>query len=196
MTISNGYCTLAEFKAYDVPSAATDSADDAVIEDIIEAASRYIDQETRRTFYARSETRYFSVPPGRELCLDDDLLSITTLTNGDTTVISSSYYYLWPRNSAPYSRIVLKQSSSILWALDSDGNSEYVISVAGNWGYSSTAPDNIKEACLLIAAGLYKRRYGENLSSVATITAAGVVVTPQDVPGVAAQTIQAYRRRL
>lgn len=195
MTISNGYITLAEFKADALPSAATSSADDAVIEDIIEAASRYIDNETGRTFYARTETHYFSVPDGRELCMDDDLLTITTLTNGDATVITSGYY-LWPRNIPPYSKIVLTQASTIFWQNDSSNNSEYVISVVGTWGYAATAPDNIKRACQMIATQLYHRRMGENMGSITTITPAGVVVTPQDVPGWAAQTIRVYQRRL
>jgi hypothetical protein len=195
MAIVNGYTTLADFKLYERITT-TDANDDAVIEDIIEAASRYIDQETRRTFYARTETKYYSTPSGRELELDDDLLTVTTLTNGDGSAIAAGNYFLWPRNSAPYSRIVLKQSASVSFGTDANGNSEYVIPVVGTWGFAATAPDNIKQAATLIALSMFKRRFGENLSAVSTITAAGVVVTPQDVPSIAAATIQAYRRRL
>ena len=77
MAIINGYATLAEFKAL-LGITSTNATDDSIIEDCIEAASRYIDGKTRRTFYARTETRYFSVPDGgeRQLDLDDDLLTI------------------------------------------------------------------------------------------------------------------------
>lgn len=202
MTILNGYCTLAEYKAYQAArgqTMITDATDDTVIEDMIEAASRFIDRKTGRTFYSRSETRYFDVPENgrRELRLDDDLLTITTLTNGDGAVLTSTLdYNLVPKNTAPYYAIKLKQSSVHYWTQDGNGNIEDVISIIGTWGYSATAPDDIKESCLMIAASLYKRRYGENLSSISTITAAGIVITPQDVPGLAWAVINSYKRML
>jgi hypothetical protein len=193
MAISNGYATLAEFKTLVGTSSATD---DTFMEDCIEAASRYIDGQTTRTFYARTETRYYDVPPNasRLLELDDDLLTITTLTNGDSNTIASSEYNLIPKNFTPKRAIKLKASSSTYWDFDSDGNSEFVISIAGTWGYVATRPDDINLACLDIANGIYKRRHGENVSSVATITAAGVVVTPRDVSGMAARTIRRYQK--
>ncbi len=195
MTIMNGYATLEEFIAWGSITD-TSAGDDAVVEDAIEGASRYIDQSTGRTFYSRSETRYYDVPPGRELRVDDDLLSITTLTNGDDNAIAATEYNFIPKNTTPYYALKLKQSSSTFWQFDSDGNSEGVISIAGGFGYSDEAPHDIREACLMIALASYHRRTGQNLSTVATVTAAGVVITPQDVPGTAARTLSFYRRRL
>ena len=199
MAITNGYATLAEFKAWDKISS-TDTADDEVIEDIIEAVSRYIDGETSRTFYARTETRYFSVPypRSRQLDLDDDLIAIAEdgLTNGNDETIASTEYNLIPKNVTPYRAIKLKASSTYYWTYDSDGNTEYVISVEGTWGYSTTAPHDIRQACLMIALSMYKRRFGENVSSTYKITAAGIVVTPQDVPSQAAKIIRKYNRWL
>jgi len=195
MTISNGYTSLSEFKAWQSVSS-TDTTDDEVIEDIIEAASRYIDGETARTFYARTETRYFSVPKGRQLDLDDDLIAITTLTNGDANTIAATEYNLIPKNVTPYRAIKLKASSTYYWTHDSDGNSEYVISIAGTWGWAATAPHDIRQACLMIAMSMYKRRFGENVSSTYKVTAAGIVVTPQDVPSQAAAIIRKYNRWL
>ena len=194
MTITSGYATLAEFKLWqDIASTNTD--DDKVIEDLVETASRYIDRSTGRTFYARTETRYFDVPEGRELEVDDDLLTITTLTNGDGATIASTEYNFVPKNVTPYYAIKLKQASNYFWTYDSDGNDEDVISVAGTWGYAATRPDDINVACLLIAASYYKRRFGENLSSVTTITGAGVVISPIDVPMDARAIINVYRKR-
>lgn len=197
MSITNGYATLAEFKAW-ATIESENATRDGVIEQCIEAASRYIDDETLRTFYARTETRYFSVPSdgGRELEMDDDLLTITTLTNGDDDTIAATEYNLLPKNKPPYSSIKLKASSSYYWDMDSDGNHEYVISVAGTWGYAASAPHDIRQACLMIAQSMYKRRYGENVSSITKVTAAGIVITPQDVPGIAAQTLRKYKRML
>lgn len=197
MAITNGYATLVEYKAWQTVSS-TDATDDTVIEQIIEAASRYIDGETARTFYARSETRYFSVPnpASRQLDLDDDLIAVTTLTNGDDNTIAATEYNLIPKNVTPYRAIKLKASSTYYWDADSDGNNEYVISLAGTWGWAATAPHDIRQACLMIAISMYKRRFGENVSSTFKVTAAGIVVTPQDVPSQAAAIIRKYNRWL
>lgn len=193
MAISNGYSTLAEYKAYhDIDS--TDSGDDAVIEDLIEAASRHIDAQTGRTFYARTETRYFSVPGGRELRFDDDLLTITTLTNGDAATVASTEYYFMPRNVTPKYGMRLKESATTVWAPDSSSNYEYVISILGTWGYSATRPDDVNVACLEIAKAAYGRRTGENMSSTATLTSGGVVITPRDISSFAASIIRRYRK--
>jgi len=96
----------------------------------------------------------------------------------------------------PYWEIRLKDSSSTLWMYDGDGNYEMVISVAGTWGYAATAPHDIRQACLMIADSIYRRRVGENTSSTVKVTAFGVVITPQDVPSMAAGIIQKYRRRV
>jgi len=194
MAITNGYATLAEFKLWaDISS--SDSDDDTVIEDIIEAASRWIDDETGRTFYARTETRYFDVPSGRKLKLDDDLLTITTLTNGDSnTIDDSSEIDLVPKNVAPYYAIRIKAGSAYYWSQDSSGNIEDVISVAGTWGYAATAPHDIRQACLITATNMYKRRFGEGEQG-ATLTPAGVVLSPVGIPSQAAMILRRYKRR-
>jgi len=193
LAIDNGYATLAEYKLFaDVDS--TDGDDDSAIESIIEGVSRYIDLKTQRRFYAKSETRYYDRPSGRELELDDDLLTITTLSNGDGVEITSSDYNLIPRNDTPYRAIRLTETSTVAWTLDSDGNSEFVIDVAGTWGYMTTHTDDIREACLMITQSFVKRRFGENVSGIARVTAAGVVITPQDVPSAAADIINIYKK--
>ena len=194
MTITNGYATLAELKAradIDISDAEIDS----LLEGWVEAASRTMDGETQRTFYARSETHYFDIPEGRELRLDDDLLTITSLTNGNGVAIASTDYLTVPKNRAPYYAIKLTENASVGWAADSKSNTEAVIALAGTWGRTSTAPADVEEACLQIAHSCLKRRYAENLSSISTVTAAGVVITPQDIPSFAWRVINRYRRR-
>jgi hypothetical protein len=181
-----------------------DAADDGVIEDLIETASRYIDNQTGRTFYARGtalapEDRYFSVPRDgnkRWLWLDDDLLQVVEITNGDGVVVAAADYYLMPRNETPKYAIVLKHYSGEYWKINDDGDYEYVIEVSGIWGYNATGshPADIQTACLMIASSLYKRRFGENMSSITTVTGAGVVITPQDVPKEAAYILDSYKR--
>ncbi len=191
--VTNGYATLTEFKLEKTIDN-VNAEDDTSIEDIIEAASRFIDTETGRTFYARTETRNFDVPVGtRELRLDDDLLAITTLTNGDDIVIADTEYILLPANVDPKFAIVLKSTSSIIWQPDSNGGTEQVIDVAGTWGWVATHPDNIKRACLMIATDYYDKREGQGVT-VATVTAGGVLIRAAGVPDAAMKIINSFRK--
>jgi hypothetical protein len=276
MAAINTYATTAEFKTYMTARGhdlATDTMDDSIIEDILEATSRDIDKITDdKTFYPRVETRVYNRPRDRQLDLDDDLLEVITLTNGDDTEISSSDYLLIDANASPKYAIRLKRASSVFWLSDSNANSEQVIDVLAFWGFHedfaqrawsvgstlnesaelsaadttltvtsgtlfkvdqlikieneiiritsistndlkvvrgengstavthddgttiyiwNTQPD-IQDACLIIATGKKNRRYGENVSSVATITAAGVVITPQGLPAAAREILKRY----
>lgn len=195
MAITNGYATLDEFKKH-LTITTYDTDDDAAIENIIEGASRMIDNLAGRWFYPKTETRYYDVPEGREIHLDEDLLTVTTLTNGDGTVITSTYFSLIPRNHTPKHSLIMKTTSNYSWAAGTDGDTEGVISIAGTWGYAATTPDDIRQACLDISLSAYKRRTGENTTGVATVTAAGVVITPQDIPGGALAIIRRYKRHI
>jgi hypothetical protein len=196
MAITNGYCTLAEAKAYMDPSGQSFSAnatDDGVIDDLVEGASRKIDQITGRTFYGRTETHYFDIPAGRELWLDDDLISVTEFLNGDGVEITTDDYILLHPNKVPYYAIRLKSTSTKYWQLDSNSSSEQVLSIEGSWGFSTTAPADIKDACLEIVKLAYDRRTG-NAQQAARITAAGVVLTSADVPALTMKALMTYKR--
>jgi hypothetical protein len=52
----------------------------------------------------------------------------------------------------------------------------------------------IKSAVFQIALSLYKRRHGESISGIASVTAAGVVITPTDVPQLAQRILMQYSR--
>ena len=135
---NNIYATLADYKAYSTArnqTASTDTTDDGVITDLLEKASRDLDDMTGRQFYPMVETRLFDTPGDATLWLDGDLLAITTLTNGDATVITTANYVLRPNNHTPYFAVVLKGDSSVDWEADSDNDTEQVISVLGWWGY-------------------------------------------------------------
>ena len=195
MTITNGYATLAELKAYaDINS--TDGADDAVLEDMIEAASRLIDNQVKRTFYARTETRYFDVPVAQAdeaiLYLDDDLLTVTTLTNGSSGALTATDYRTLPVNGTPKWGVQLKGGLS--WESATDGDPVGSISIVGTWGWSSTAPDDIKQACLMIANSYRQKRSGQGVEGNARVTSAGVVIQAGDIPKDAARILLNYRR--
>lgn len=146
MTAINAYCSLAEFKAYisnrqsGGVTLVMDTQDDAVIERLLKAASRYIDTKTQRRFVPYIQTRYYDVPHAgqidpRSLNLDADLLEVISLVNGDGQTIPSSEYDLKPKNDSPYLYIRLKDTSTYVFATNSAGNRHDVVAVTGIWAY-------------------------------------------------------------
>lgn len=283
MATINAYTTVSDFKTYVTASGqtmATDTTDDGVIEDLLERASRYIDGQTRRHFYPSVETRLYDIPEDvddeRMLMLDDDLLAVTTFTNGDATVIAATDYKLLPYNVMPKFAIRLKDSSDVTWETDTDGSPQACLSLLGTWGFhedytarawtstgtlgaaqtsttstsftvtaghslqstggqivkidtelmqtttsgsasmtvsargdnGSTAAthdngstvyawqvmEDVRGACLEIAANAYRRRFGENQSGQSITTPSGLVIGPADVTETARRTIDRLRR--
>ncbi|MGB3988229.1 MAG: head-tail connector protein, partial [Minisyncoccales bacterium] len=75
--------------------------DDNLLEDLIERAEGLIDAYTGRSFESTTATKYFGedCTDGQDLMLyGEDLLTVTTLTNGDAVEITSGNYRLFPRN--------------------------------------------------------------------------------------------------
>jgi hypothetical protein len=151
------YTTLNIVKNYLRISASTD---DDLLEDLITTASRMIDDHCGRRFVAENETRrYDATGPhiiGRLLLLDDDLLSLTTLINGDGSEIDAEDVILRPTNSTPCFGISLKQSSGLAWTYDD--SPEGAISVEGEWGFSENAPEPVAQAAIRLTAWLYRQR--------------------------------------
>lgn len=190
--MANSYITLAAFKSYArIASTSADTDDDDVIETLIESTSRLIDAETGRVWYPSTDDHLFDLPTRQELILDDDCQSVTAVTNGDGTLISSSDYVVLPANKSPKFGIVLKAPN--IWLPDNNGNGLQCITVSGTWGQAAPTAD-IVYACKAIAHAAYKRRFGENVSATTTITAAGVVVEPQDIPETARKILLNNRR--
>lgn len=215
--MANEYCTLTDLKTYGHIES-TDAADDTFLTGLIQSVSRAIDGYTGRKFFSRSETRYFDVPDyntpapltffgaggntlGRSLFLDDDILTVTTLTNGDGTTIAATEYQTWPRNEGGKREIRLKASTSTQFETDTSGNYEGVIAVAGVWGFIAGSPSatsgwagsaadafsveamgRVELAAKIIVADAYKKRTGQIGEGEATVTAAGVVIRPGGWP--------------
>jgi hypothetical protein len=268
MTIVNSYITRTNFLNWLDTKTATSAADDLIIDDIIESASRYIDDTCGRRFFPYRQARVYDKPEENQLELIADLLDIYSVTNGDLVGITAADYILLPANDPPYWAIKLRDTSSMVWEPNAAGSDDQVITVDGLWSYRPFYPvqgwtqvgtlaadianttvltatltaghtaitgqiwkvgieifqgsvaaniitvvsrgDNgttaavhtaldpiymwnvykpIQSACYQIVTGVYKRRFGENLSGVARVTGAGVVITPQDVPQLAMRTL-------
>lgn len=54
--------------------------------------------------------------------------------------------------------------------------------------------DDVKTAVLETAMQAYKRRFGAGTSNTATVTAAGIVLSPKDIPSAAVDFIKTYRK--
>jgi hypothetical protein len=159
------YVTLYQVRQY-LKLAATETADDVLLARLIREVRQNIDTWCNRRFDVRQEARAFDYPikplsgfgvhsaeyfvyqmnavahlsSGR-LFVDDDLLQVTTLTNGNGTVIAADKYVLEPANIYPKHAVILKRGGGVSWLPASDGTREQVISVAGLWGYHTRYGD-------------------------------------------------------
>lgn len=190
------YCTLAQVRKYTDFKKPTNTGDDALIEQLITAASKRIDEYTGRTFTETTETREFDAArdvQGRRLWLDDDLLAATTVTNGNGTVITASQYVLEPSNTAPKFAIKLLSSSGKSWTYTDDP--EEAISVLGTWGYMSGTipPADIQHAAIRLSAWYYQQR--EAPFEQVALPELGAVVIPQAIPSDIVAILNNYVRQ-
>lgn len=113
----------------------TETVRDTVIAELIRSVSREIDAIGCRSYFPRIETRYYDTPRGDMLVLDDDLLSVTTLTNGSGGALTTGQYKLYPLNESAKDSIRIMQSSGHAWQADSGGDTYGAVSVEGVWGF-------------------------------------------------------------
>lgn len=122
---------------------ALDSAEtartNAQVDRAIAAASRSIEQLCHRVFHPWDGTRYLGFPRRNansswRIWLDEnDLVSLTTLTSGGTTITSADYF-LEPVNSGPpYTSIEVDLSSNSVFA--SGDTWQHSIVLTGTWGW-------------------------------------------------------------
>ncbi|MCW5876480.1 MAG: hypothetical protein KIS85_06315 [Anaerolineales bacterium] len=185
--IEDGYCTLAEYKAYrNIPEAVI--KDDAVLAALIERASRYIDRQTGQRFVAATAMRQYEPPASSELELEAALQTLSGLVNADGTTIALGDVRLLPLNGEYKTRIRLTADAPG-W-----GGGDGLVEVTGSWGRFAEPPEDIRLACMEIVRAAEARRTGQGSEAVARVTAAGVVITPQDTPKQAMAIIKMYRR--
>jgi hypothetical protein len=197
------YATLPEF--VDQLEAGAGPVDDTYIEALLARASREFDGDTQHHFYADTRTRRYDLPRTRCLELDAACLSVTRLTNGDGTYIESTEYDLTPYNGPHHTALELHSDSTTYWQAGSGGRTRGVVYVTGAWGYvdrAATDPEslrivaNTKTATLALATNVYKKRYGAGTDGAATITGAGVVITPRDKSREYWALVSLYQRHL
>jgi hypothetical protein len=203
--IDEGYVTLAEYKSWVAVrglagSVGTDTSDDAVLELLIEAASRYIDKQTGKRFFlnATDETRYYTPDENNTFEIRiDPLASITSLSVDyagmrSYTALTTTDYDLLPENAPlddePYTCIEINTMRSTAYF----PYFKKAVQVVGKFGYPET-PTDIKQATMMITQSVNSARSGQTSGGKVTVTAAGIVIRPEDVPAMAQKIIQSYR---
>ena len=170
MAITNGYTTLASMKTF---LSITDSADDTLLEGLIESASRSIDRIANRRFYADSTASARSYRANNNVFVYvDDISSTTGLVvktddDGDgtfeTTLTINTDFLVDPLTAAalgrPFTQLTMVNTLNV-WpvypGLFSNGLRPGV-QVTAKWGWPSV-PDDIETACQILTADLYKRK--------------------------------------
>ena len=195
MAITNGYCTLADVKA---ALRISDTVDDLLIENSINAASRMIDQYCNRFFYSGSagEVRYFKANDGFT-CWIDDAQSVSLVETSATdpviydTTWQTSDYQLLPNNRVsnggyyPITSIIA--TDNLLFPVWAD---IALVKVTGQFGWSSI-PDSIKFATIIQASRLFKRL--ESPLGVAGVSDIGIMRVGSNIDGDVAQLINPFR---
>ncbi len=188
------YVTRLDVKAYLHIEAVSE---DSLLDDCITRAKSIIDRITGQTFEASaSATRYYTPgvdTDGLTLYLNYPLLTLTTLTNGDSAVIASTDYKLYPLNETPKYEVRLLASKGLTWTYTTDP--EGAISVVGTWGLYTTAPADIEQAALRLAAYLYKQRDAQVFDQVG-VSELGELHLAAKVPSDVMGYLRPYRNLL
>lgn len=197
MTITNGYVTLQEVKAY---LRITDSVDDTMLEQIVESASRSIDRIANRRFYldANASARTYRLIGNLRVQVDDfgTTSGLVVKTDPDdtgvyqTTFTLNSDYIVEPTNALakgrPFTTITIVGGTAFSLPV----NYRPQVEVTARWGWP-TVPDDIVEATLILSADLYKRR--DSVGGVLGLSELGAIrMSPlgRDISAM----VRAYRR--
>lgn len=145
------YTTVAALREYsDIKS----TSDDAFILKMIRDASAQIETISRREFFPRLRTMTYDVPNNQtELDVGADLLDVATITNGDGTVIPSSYWRLYPLNQSP-KRTIRLVGGMYSWYPSVSTYERAAISVVGTWGYSRNWPEAVEDTLAGLSVGI------------------------------------------
>ena len=162
MAIVNGYCTLPELK--DHLHGVADNIDDVLLDGKINAASRAIDGVCNRRFYqdGSGSARLFAASVRGRVSIDD----CGTITEVATDAGSGDFATVWTSTDYQEEPLNGKRDGLEGWpvmSLRATGNhcfpvsAEALVRVTATWGWAAV-PVQVSEACLIVAAKLYKRR--------------------------------------
>lgn len=165
MSITNGYTTLAQLKAKLLPEGATFTTNDSMLENIVEAVSRWIDAYCGRIFYTTSsETRVYT-PITATLVVTDDIATITSVkidtgSRAYGTTLASTDYDTLPYNTAATVTPIMGL------AITPNGTQRFYpaisksVQIVGTFGVPAACTwlEQVREACEIQCARIYKRK--------------------------------------
>lgn len=182
--------TVADLKAH---LGISSSADDALLTAYIGAAQKAIETKTRRIFETVTETRYF----GPDRLIDrarlrvGDVLSVSAVVDGTGVSLTAGQYRLEPVGAATFSHIRALSGMGSAWIFNVDA----LVAVTGVWGFSSTPPADVVQACRQLSAWLYRQRNSSDDLDRPIISGDGVVLAPAGLPKGVMELISPYIRR-
>jgi hypothetical protein len=159
--------------------------DDASLLAFLAWATAFIENYKARHYDPRKEVRLFDVPSTHGsmfgvyepryiapaavpvLRMDDDLLELATLTNGDGDEITD--YFLEPANAWPKMRIRLANGD--VWRPDASGETHQVIEVDGVWGSHDRYPVAWQTSGVILPDALAADTTTIDLTAIGTLQA-------------------------
>jgi len=192
------YATVEDIKEY---LGLDGNEDYTLISNLLDRATQYIDDYTRTSFAVDTDTsHYYDVnedTDGQTLWLREPLASITTVqSNADATTpttLTTAQYVTIPRNKTPYYGLKILGSSTLYWNYTNDP--EAGIKITGKFGYSTSAPADIKHACIRLASYYYRQKDSQ-VFDVTAIPEAGVITAPIGVPSDVRKILDEYQERI
>ncbi len=107
-----------------------DTADDQRLIGVLQASAAQIERATGRRFCPRQKAIQHNYSSSLELLLDDDLLELTSLINGDGSLMNLTDVIPVP-DEAPYSYLRLTGSSAFTWNM----SPLQAVTISGIWGW-------------------------------------------------------------
>lgn len=146
-----------------------DTGDDALLQRHIASASAFIERHANRRFNLYYQARTHDYDDPVFLDLNEDLLELDSLTNGDadSSSIATSDVLQMSANSTPKWQLKIKASASDNWTYSDDP--EQAITVTGWWGYHTDYASALVDTLENVPAG--------------DISAAATTFTATDVDG-------------
>lgn len=164
MAVTNGYITLANLKTY---LKIDDQVEDALLEQIIESASRSIDRIANRRFYldAQASARTYRPIGNLRVQVDDfgTTSGLVVKTDPDstgtygTTFTLNQDYIVEPTNALAKGRPLTTITIVGPTAFSLPVNYWPQVQVTARWGWPAV-PDDIEQATYILSADLYKRK--------------------------------------
>lgn len=195
MAITNGYLTRNELKAA-LAIGTADTADDTLLDEIVNTSSRLIDEYTGQFFYAITGGTATFTPETYYTVNTLPFTSVTTLKtdeDGDglyEITWSATDYQALPSNAPtfgqPYTRIEVRPTGTRAFPINLTSS----VQIVGNFGWSS-CPSEVAQAATIQATTIYEAR--KSPFGIAGATETGIIRMSSRMHPEAQLLLEGYR---